>query len=86
MNILENYGLKNIYIEESKNYPNFKLARVITQYKGLYKIVTESNEKLVEISRKLKRFLLFQTFLLQHLKKIIGDIMSIVIRLEEEKD
>lgn len=54
MNILENYGLKNIYIEESKNFPNFKLARVIAQYKGLYKIVTESNEKLAEISGKLR--------------------------------
>lgn len=44
MNILENYGLKNIYIEESKKYPNFKLARVIAQYKGLYKIITECDE------------------------------------------
>ena len=35
MNILENYGLKDIYIEEAKKYSNFKLARVIAQYKGL---------------------------------------------------
>ena len=54
MNILENYGLKNIYIEEAKNYPKFRLARVIAQYKGLYKIITECNEKLAEISGKFR--------------------------------
>lgn len=54
MNILENYGLKDIYIEEAKKYSNFKLARVIAQYKGLYKIITECDEKLAEVSGKFR--------------------------------
>lgn len=54
MNILENYGLKENYIEEAKNYTNLKLARIIAQYKGLYKIVTEDKESLAEISGKMR--------------------------------
>ncbi|WP_418965630.1 ribosome small subunit-dependent GTPase A [Cetobacterium sp.] len=54
MNILENYGLKDIYIEEAKKYSNFKLARIIAQYKGLYKIITECDEKLAEVSGKFR--------------------------------
>ncbi|MGL6166870.1 MAG: ribosome small subunit-dependent GTPase A [Fusobacteriaceae bacterium] len=54
MNILENYGLKDIYIEVAKKYSNFKLARVIAQYKGLYKIITKCDEKLAEVSGKFR--------------------------------
>lgn len=54
MNTLENYGLKNNYIEEAKDYPDLELARIIAQYKGLYKVVTKNNEKLAEVSGKFR--------------------------------
>lgn len=54
MNTLKNYGLKNIYIEEAKDFPQLKLARIIAQYKGLYKIITDEEETLAEISGKMR--------------------------------
>lgn len=54
MNTLKNYILNENYLKEAKNYPDFKLARVIAQYKGLYKVVTEDQESLAEISGKLR--------------------------------
>lgn len=54
MNTLKSYGLKEIYSEEAKGYPNLRLARIIAQYKGLYKIITENHEVLAGISGKLR--------------------------------
>lgn len=54
MNILKNYGLKENYMEECKEYTDLNLARIIAQYKGFYKIVTEKKEGFAEISGKLR--------------------------------
>ena len=42
------------FLEEAKLYPNQKLARIISQYKNLYKIITEDGEREAEISGKLR--------------------------------
>lgn len=54
MNYLENYGVKERFIVEAKLYADYKLARVIAQYRGKYKIVTEHGESLAEISGKMR--------------------------------
>lgn len=54
MNYLEKYGLTDRFKNESTLYPQLSLARVIAQYRGLYKIVTESGELRAEISGKLR--------------------------------
>lgn len=52
MNCLENYGVSARFINEATLYPKYKLARIISQYKGMYKIATEENECFAEISGK----------------------------------
>lgn len=37
MNTLKEYGLNECFLNEASLYPNLKLARVIAQFKGLYK-------------------------------------------------
>lgn len=54
MDNLKKYGVKEFYIEEANNYSDLKLARVITQYKGTYKIVTDEKERLAEVSGKFR--------------------------------
>lgn len=54
MDNLKKYGVKDFYIEESNNYNNLKLARVIAQYKGIYKIATDEDERMAEISGKFR--------------------------------
>lgn len=54
MNTLQDYGIKENYIIEAKNFPEFELGRVVAQYKGMYKIALESGEKLAELSGKLR--------------------------------
>lgn len=54
MNDLEKYGLTDRFKNEAILYPQFSLARVIAQYRGLYRIITEKGEKLAEISGKLR--------------------------------
>ena len=54
MNILKKYGLTERFINESSMYPDLTLARVIAQYKGLYKIVTTKGEQFAQISGKLR--------------------------------
>ncbi len=54
MNHLEQYGLAARFVAESTLYPNFSIARVIAQHKGLYKIATASGEMQAEISGKLR--------------------------------
>lgn len=54
MKTLEKYGLTDRFKNEATLYPQFSLARVIAQYRGLYKIVTESGELQAEISGKFR--------------------------------
>ena len=42
------------YINESSIYEGLRLARVIAQYKGLYKIITDNGEQKAQISGKLR--------------------------------
>jgi len=54
LNILENYGLTDRFLNEATLYPELSLARIVAQYRGLYKIVTENGEMQAEISGKLR--------------------------------
>ncbi len=54
INKLEEYGLTERYKIESTMYKEYKLARVIAQYKGLYKVVTDNGIFPAEISGKLQ--------------------------------
>lgn len=54
MNYLEKYGLTDRFKNESTIYPQFSLARVTAQHRGLYKIVAEIAELQAEISGKLR--------------------------------
>ncbi len=55
MNKLEQYGVTDNFLEQAEQFDNnLKLARVIAQYKGLYKIITEEKETLATISGKLR--------------------------------
>lgn len=54
MNKLISYGLTDRFINEASMYEGLLIARVIAQYKGLYKIVTANGEQFAEISGKLR--------------------------------
>lgn len=54
MNDLKNYGVSERFITEAALYPDNQLARVIAQYRGKYKIITEQGEFLAEVSGKLR--------------------------------
>ncbi len=54
MNYLIKYGATERYFNEAKLFPKFILARVISQYKDLYKIVTDDGECFAEISGKFR--------------------------------
>lgn len=54
MKLLKSYGLTDRYINESSIYEGLKLARVIAQYKGSYKIITDDGERKAQISGKLR--------------------------------
>lgn len=54
MNHIIRYGASERYFAEATLYPNLCLARVVSQYKDLYKIVTEGGECLAEISGKFR--------------------------------
>ncbi len=54
MNQLIRYGASERYLAEATLYPGFSLARVASQYKDLYKIVTEQGELLAEVSGKFR--------------------------------
>lgn len=54
MNKLRQYGLTDRFITEAASYPEFNLGRVIAQYRGLYRIVTETGEHPAEISGKMR--------------------------------
>lgn len=54
MKLLKSYGLTDRYINESSIYEGLRLARVIAQYKRLYKIITDNGERKAQISGKLR--------------------------------
>lgn len=54
MNYLEKHGLTDRFKNEGTLYPQLSLARITAQYRGLFKIVTESGELQAEISGKLR--------------------------------
>jgi len=49
---MENIGLSQRFITESAIYSSYYIGRVISQYKDLYKVVTENGELKAEISGK----------------------------------
>ncbi len=54
MHQLKTYGVSERFLAEATLYPQDTLARVIAQYRGKYKIVTEQAELLAEVSGKLR--------------------------------
>ncbi len=54
MHLLQQYGISDRFIDQAMAYPSLKLARVVAQYKGLYKVVADAGEFLAEISGKLR--------------------------------
>ncbi len=54
MNLLDNYGLTDRYINEATIYEDLTIGRVVAQYRGLYKVVTNTSELMAEISGKLR--------------------------------
>ena len=54
MNILKDYGADAGFFAEAALHPGWHMARVTSQYKGLYKAVTNQGETLAEISGKFR--------------------------------
>ena len=54
MNYLEQYGLSDRYKNEARLYPDLQTARVIAQYRGQYKIITEHGYMTAEVSGKMR--------------------------------
>ena len=51
---MKKYGLTDRFIALSTMYEGFSVGRVVSQEKGLYKIVTENSEKPAEVSGKFR--------------------------------
>lgn len=54
MNLLMRYGASEHCFTEATLYPDMVMARVVSQYKNLYKIVTEQGERMAEVSGKFR--------------------------------
>ncbi len=54
LNRLMKYGASERFFAQATLYPDLRLARVLSQYKDLYKIATEQGETLSEISGKFR--------------------------------
>lgn len=54
MNILIDYGADESFFAEAALYPDWHLARIASQHKGLYKVITNRGETLAEISGKFR--------------------------------
>ena len=54
MNQLKTYGADDRFFDEAARYPAMHLARVVSQYRDLYRLVTENGEGLAELSGKLR--------------------------------
>ena len=44
MNLLNRYGVSDRFLAQATMFPDYILARVVAQYRGKYKIVTEQKE------------------------------------------
>lgn len=53
-NNMTNVGLSERFMQESSLYTGMKIGRVSSQYKDLYKVITEDGERLAEISGKFR--------------------------------
>ena len=47
------YGLSDRYSQEATLYPEYSIARIIAQHRGMYRLASERGEKLAEISGRL---------------------------------
>lgn len=45
-------GLKESHLKEAEGYPDLVIARISSQYKNSYKVITENGERLAEVSGK----------------------------------
>lgn len=54
MSLLNRYGVSERFLAQATMFPEYMPARVVAQYRGKYKIVTEEKELLAEISGKLR--------------------------------
>lgn len=54
MNKLTMYGLTEQFTQEACLYEDLTLARVISQYQGMYKVATEIGESMAEVSGKFR--------------------------------
>ena len=54
MHTLNDYGVTQRFLTEATLYPAYSLGRVVSQYRGKYKIATEQGETLAQISGKLR--------------------------------
>ena len=54
MNLLNQYGVSERFLAQATMFPDYMLARVVAQYRGKYRIVTEQKELMAEISGKLR--------------------------------
>ncbi len=54
MNNLTQYGLTERYMAEASMYEEFQVARIIAQYKNLYRIITDGGELTAEVSGKMR--------------------------------
>lgn len=54
MKQLNYYGVSERFLAEATLYPNYQLARVVAQYRGRYRVITEQEELLAEVSGRLR--------------------------------
>ncbi len=54
VNQLKKYGAEERFFTEAAQFDKMSLARVISQYKGLYRIVTEQSKGLAEVSGRFR--------------------------------
>ncbi len=54
MDILKEYGAGERFRAEAALFPDWRLARIIAQHKGLYRVITGGGERLAEVSGKFR--------------------------------
>ena len=54
MPTLQNYGNIGRFAAEAEQYPDWTLARVVAEHKGLYRVVTEAGECAAEVSGRFR--------------------------------
>ncbi|MEZ4358492.1 MAG: ribosome small subunit-dependent GTPase A [Eubacteriales bacterium] len=54
MNKLKKYGASDRFFAEATLFPDLNMARVISQYKDLYRIITDKSEGFAEVSGKFR--------------------------------